>query len=255
MNERTEDALRDLGRALHYPPTPPIARAVRQRLASAPRRLPIPFWGLAGAAAVLLALTGLVAIWPDARDAIAGLLGVRGVSITHTSEEPPAGSPVPAPFGTRMPVSEAQRRVHYAILLPNAGDPPPDGTYYDDRVPGGMVTLVYHSPITVPAETMLLSEFQGALQEGSVFGKGLPPGATVEAVSVNGVTGYWIEGQPHLLYFYRDAAGQQRSDESRLSGNVLLWEQRGLTFRLEGIPRKELALGVAETLSPTVGNR
>jgi uncharacterized repeat protein (TIGR01451 family) len=228
---------------------------VRRRLAPAPRRFSISSWGLAAAAAFVLALIGMFAVLPDVRDAVAGLLGVRGVSITQNPDEPPAGSPAPVASGTRMPVSEAQQRVRYTILLPNAGDPPPDGTYYDDRVPGGMVTLVYRSPMIVPAETMLLSEFQGALQEGSVFGKGLPPGATVETVLVNGVTGYWLEGQPHLLYFYRDAAGQQRSDESRLSGNVLLWEQRGLTFRLEGISHKELAVGVAETLSPTVGNR
>ena len=55
----------------------------------------------------------------------------------------------------------------------------------------------------------------------------------VERVEVNGEPGIWVEGR-HVVY--------EPFGLPRLSGNVLLWEQQGLTLRLEGRVTKEQAL-------------
>jgi hypothetical protein len=64
-------------------------------------------------------------------------------------------------------------------------------------------------------------------------------------VAVGDGRGFWIEGDAHV-FVYRDAAGEIRSDEYRLAGNVLLWEREGLTFRLESALGKEQALRIAD---------
>ena len=119
-----EQALRDLGARLAYPPTPDLARSVRARLAAgpAPRRpllpwsWPAPAWRTVAVAAVALLLLaiGLLALFPDARTAVADRLGLRGVRIFFVEEAPTAE---PSPVGTRLmlgrPVtlSEAQQQV------------------------------------------------------------------------------------------------------------------------------------------------
>lgn len=60
--------------------------------------------------------------------------------------------------------------------------------------------------------------------------------------------GYWIDGEPHLFFSYRDERGQLRQDRSRLAGNVLLWERGDLTLRIEGNLTKVEALRIAESV-------
>jgi hypothetical protein len=69
----------------------------------------------------------------------------------------------------------------------------------------------------------------------------------LESIVVNGGMGYWIEGQPHL-FIYRDARGEIRDEILRLAGNTLLWEQGGLTLRLEASIPRETALRIANSV-------
>jgi hypothetical protein len=94
---------------------------------------------------------------------------------------------------------------------------------------------------------MLLTEFRGTVGRDS-FLKALGPGTKLDSVTVNGSPGFWIEGSPHLFYVYRDANGQSTSDEARLAGNVLLWQQGNLTLRLEGVVSKDQALRIAQSV-------
>jgi hypothetical protein len=119
--------------------------------------------------------------------------------------------------------------------------------------PGGQVTLVYRArpglppPSTLQTEVgLLITQFRGGI-EPELYGKGIGPGTQLEAIAVNGGRGYWIEGRPHT-FFYRDADGRVRDESSRLAGNTLLWEQDGLTFRLESALTKEEALRIAAAL-------
>jgi hypothetical protein len=61
---------------------------------------------------------------------------------------------------------------------------------------------------------------------------------------VNGGHGLWISGAPHLVT-YLDRSGLMRAKSTRLAGNVLAWEHRGLTLRLEGELSRKQALKIA----------
>ena len=126
MAERRDDeqltrALRALGGQLDYPPTPDLATAVRARLAagSPMRRTSWRGWFAApGARRLALALVALVALVgavlafsPGTRDAIAGRLGVRGITIVYATPTPSARPPTLPAIGTGVPAT-----------------PPPDAT-------------------------------------------------------------------------------------------------------------------------------
>ena len=64
---------------------------------------------------------------------------------------------------------------------------------------------------------------------------------------MSAAAGYWLEGGEHLL-IYRDASGLEVPELTRLVGDTLIWEQHGLTLRLEGAPSLEDALRVAESI-------
>ena len=71
----------------------------------------------------------------------------------------------------------------------------------------------------------------------------------LEAVTVSGKPGFWISGAPHTYFFVCYDAGECRQERYRLNGNVLIWEQDGVTLRLESLLPREDALAVAESIS------
>ena len=92
----------------------------------------------------------------------------------------------------------------------------------------------------------MLSEFRGDLAPN--FGqKGIGGSTGVEILTVNGGQGLWISGDHHQ-FGYTDSNGQYRNETTRLAGNVLLWQQGGVTFRLEGARTKDEALRFAASL-------
>ncbi len=262
-----EGVLTDLGAHLAYPPTPNLSRVVGNRLRARPGRawwsiIP-PDWGrreLALAVAVLvLALAAALGSVPSVRSAIADRLGLRGIEIRPVPTLSPLPSLTTPPdrsslgLGERVTLEQARARVRYRVLLPSLpelGDP--DEVYLSAEPSGGQVAVIYLGRSGLPQSPqtgvgMLMTEFRGTTGQ-DVFQKGIPPGTRVESVTVNGGPGYWIEGQPHLFYFYRDANGQFRNAEARLAGNVLLWQQGDLTLRLEGVVSKEQALRIAQSV-------
>jgi hypothetical protein len=261
-----ERALVDLGSRVDYPPTPDLARRVRERVAAQPAR-PWPLWAtllpvqrrLAFALLAVVALAGgILAFSPEARTVVAERLGLRGVRIEHVPFVPTA---TPGPvgdqlsLGERVTLDEARARVPYPVLmpaLPELGEP--DEVYLGAVPPGGQVALIYWARPGLPAASetgvgLLLMQFRaapGAADRG-VLGKGVGPETRIEALSVNGGPAVWIEGNPHFL-FYRDTTGQLQQEAVRLAGNVLLWEQSGLTLRVEGAFPKDQALRIAASV-------
>jgi hypothetical protein len=61
------------------------------------------------------------------------------------------------------------------------------------------------------------------------------------------VPGYWLTGAPHVIS-YVDADGVVVDETVRLAGNVLLWEQDGVTFRIESLLSRAEALEIASSL-------
>jgi len=260
-----ERELTELGSHLAYPATPQLARAVRTRLVARPARR--PFWEtlqpmqrrLAFAAAVLIVLVASVLLIPDARTAVARFFGLQGIVIT--SEPSPLPSPLPTlppgplgerlSLGQRVTLADAQGRVRFHILvptLPDLGDP--DEVYFAQPPASGAVALVYQAkaglrPAAQTGVGLLVTEFRGDIDPGS-FGKSLGPGTRLGEVRVRGVTGYWIEGQPHF-FFYRDG-GEFRNETLRLAANTLIWEQDGVTVRIESVLTKDEVLRIAESM-------
>jgi hypothetical protein len=104
-----ELALLDLQARIAYPPTPDLARRVRERLIAQPisRRTQWSEWlfplrrGLAVAAIALLVLAGAVlALSPQARTALADRLGLRGIQLFEAPSAPDHGAATPNPAAT-----------------------------------------------------------------------------------------------------------------------------------------------------------
>jgi hypothetical protein len=72
---------------------------------------------------------------------------------------------------------------------------------------------------------------RGDLEQAS-FGKLVDAGSSVQVVSVNGRTAYWISGDQHLFFMYRRNG---EVEEQRLAGNTLVWQQGDEIIRVEGV--------------------
>ena len=213
------------------------------------------------AAVLLIAIAGGLVLFPETRNAIAERLGLQGVLIRWVDEVPsPEPSQVGAPLLLGRPVSlnEAQAAVDFPVRVPTAaGFDAPAEVYLLDQDEGAMVSFVYPAGPGLPAsdETgvgALLTQFRGEADRGLIE-KGLPhDGAQeteLEAISVGGEPGFWISGAPHGFFFVCYDAGECREERYRLAGNVLLWEQDGVTLRLESALSREAALAIAESVA------
>ncbi|HSL26910.1 MAG TPA: hypothetical protein VLA54_11570 [Acidimicrobiia bacterium] len=95
---------------------------------------------------------------------------------------------------------------------------------------------------------LLIAEFRASLDE-DFFQKIVLEGTTVDRVMVNGVSGFWLAGGPHVFGF-ETGRSDMVADASRLTGNVLVWEAGGITYRLESLLSLEASLAIAESLRP-----
>jgi hypothetical protein len=212
------------------------------------------------AAILLIAIAGGLVLFPQARNAIADRLGLQGVLIRWVDEVPtPEPSQVGAPLrlGRQVTLDEAQAAVDFPLRIPTAvGFDAPDEIYLLDKDYSAMVSFVYPAAPGLPASDQtgvgaLLTQFRGEADRGMIE-KGLPDDGAqathLQAVSVRGEPGFWISGAPHAFFVVCYGAGDCRQEWYRLAGNVLLWEQDGVTLRLESALSLEDALAIAESV-------
>lgn len=234
-----ERELRDLSAWLETPEAPDVTAGVRAQLtAPVPRRRQWRYYLIA----VLVAL--LVALLPPGRaalaDAVAGLLRFAGISI-DTSPAPalPSGNPSPLPSQRPAALDEVQRKVRFPIRVPAklgqpeqalVADPDGTGTY---RV----ATLLYRGG------ALRIDAFDGRLDP--VFQK-QPGGAGADWVKVNRDFALWI-GSPHPLT-YVDRDGQVHVETARLAASTLIWQEGGVSYRLEGDLTEREAIEIANSL-------
>jgi hypothetical protein len=245
--QRIERALSELGPEIAYPPTPDFRAAVAAQLRPRRWRPAVPRWALAAAAALLIAVLA-VALTPPARDAVAEWLGIP-IGIKHVKILP---TPSPRPstsdagqrlqLGTPTTLTEAQSKVRFQILVPDALGPP-DEVYYHDQT--GVVFLVYHPRPNLPESAQtgvgaLVMEGPGSVDR-NFFGKMLGPGTKLETVRVGGVEGYWIEGAPHE-FFYVGPRGETFRESFRLADNTLIWQKDGVVYRVEAHASRDQAI-------------
>lgn len=186
----------------------------------------------------MLALLGLTLLAsPAARDALADRLGLRGVSIVHVPEATPLAVPAGATLGLGPPVSldDARRLLGTDLLFPTELAVP-------DEVYGatGQVWLIYR------ARGVLMTELRASIDAEVLLNKSIPPGTHIEEVQVNGNRGYWIAGAVHILA--RESGGNFRDSPPRLAGNTLVWEQSGVTVRIEAAFDRDAAQRIAASV-------
>jgi hypothetical protein len=199
----------------------------------------------------VVALIVVVMAFPAGRRAVANLLDIAGIHVEfgNTPELPLPTDLLP---GRRVDLGEAQAAVDFLILQPAVMESPGTVAILDWEL-GTQVFLGWGESAALPevGESgigLLLVEFRADLNV-DFFGKLVDGGTTVDQVLVHGAPAFWLGGAPHVFMFEtgrRDLV----EDETRLTGNVLIWEADGVTFRLESNLNLEESLKIAESLVP-----
>lgn len=198
------------------------------------------------AAAMLVVAVALTLAVAPAREAVARWLGIGAVELrTGSADSPtPAGGSTgrttsPGPAGP-LDVDALERSLPFDVrLLDPTLAGAPLGAAVDERVATGLVEVRYGD--------VTLVQIASLPGEPAVVGKTLRPGTEVAPVGVRGRPGFWISGSPHeLAYLAPD--GSFATDTVRRAGDVLLWEEDGVTYRIEGAPSLDRALALAASL-------
>jgi hypothetical protein len=240
--------LLDLGTSIAFPPTPPLSAMVADRLRQPGRR-----WGTARpigrglplAVAATVLLVGIAAAFG---------LGLGGLRLTFgPASFSPAPSLLAGPgLGEPSSLGQAREHVQFALRVPELaelGDP--DLVYLADPPAGGAVTLLYGERAGFPPDSrtgigLIVTQFRADIGP-ELFEKLIDSGVRVTATEVNGGTAWWIAGGDHF-FFYRDATGRVVETTVRLASATLIWEEGGVTHRVEGAPSLADAIRVAESL-------
>jgi len=243
-------ALTALARDVAFPPAPPLAPAVTERLLGdrATGRRPA-FPGLALwsrrrlLVAVALGLLAALGIAAAARFAI----GAFEIRVQPGVTADPSLSPVePGDLGAPASVREAEAAVGFDLALP-PGDPP-DEVHVVERLGDGPGIVVAWGPgAGAPALdgtgwSLLLMAFPG---EADVGLKTVERPEAIRETSVGGRRAFWID-VPHVILLETDDGVL---GPYRVEGNVLIWDTaEGITYRMETVLPRTEAIALAESL-------
>lgn len=262
--ELFENQLISIAKGLDYPLTPDIAGSVITRLRGSTRPRFISR-RLAWSLTIILVLFSSLMLIPPARAAILEFIQIGIVRIFPRAVQPTAetiGTATPEsitpmtatpslPSSTLIPalsrlagktsLASAQQKVNYSILLP--AYPPdlgqPDYVFVQDAE-GAMTILVWLDP-RQPDRVLMSLHF---IPEGSWAVEKAEP-KVIEETNVNGQRAIWAVGPYPLRLRNGDL------DFTRLiDGNVLIWAEGNITYRLETNQTLEEAIKIAESLEP-----
>ena len=248
------ERIRATAEAFPYPPTPDIAAALRQRRTvererpARPRRTAL-VWT---AAALVLVLLGMLAV-PDVRASIRAFLRIGAVEIVPLTPTPTAspGTTTTTITPTLVPrtsvldlqgattLDAATQRMPFPLRLPAypADLGPPDRVFVQS-MGGPVAILVWLQPDQPTHARLALYQLSSA----AIAQKFAPK--IVQHTTVHGQPALWLEG-PHLLQF----RSPDDFDLGRLvEGNVLLWTENDVTYRLEAGLSLDEAVRIAESL-------
>jgi hypothetical protein len=242
-----------LGAELDWPETPDLALAVGRELrAEGPRTRSrwSGVWRPARRALVLGVVAALLVI-----GLVAGIgFALGGLKIVFGG--PPPGSPLPPElvvargFGGRTDLGTAAERLGGLLVPTDSALGPPDHVYYDDGT--GAVTMAWGARAGLPADpgsglAVVLTEFRAEITSGT-FTKVLYEGALLQRTSVAGHPAYWIAGGEHF-FFFRRQNGEPLERTIRMVGTALMWEQDGLTLRIEGVRGMADAIRIGQSMA------
>ncbi|MEP6667444.1 MAG: hypothetical protein ABJA81_13435 [Nocardioidaceae bacterium] len=261
-NDPVEQALRDLAEHLPTNTDRDLSSGVVERINSddassadgRPSRLMVPWRPvLVGVCLMLVAAIGLVS---PVRDAAAAVLELVGIDIRQAEEgaSPPAPSPpVDGELGTQVPVGDISEVSGFTVPQPRIATlGEPDEAYLLDGGDHQAVTMVWRHRAGIPVASAsgasaLLTVFHGGPPEKEFLQKVLFQGSRAHQVSINGDLGVFVDGPQTVIYLSSDRDVQEA--QSRLSGNSLIWQQDGLTLRLESELEKRASLAIARSVN------
>ncbi len=139
-----------------------------------------------------------------------------------------------------MDVAALARTLAFTVRLPDpavAGHPV--AAAIDRAVPSGLIEITY--------DEFTLVELASSDGASPVIDKRVGAGTTVTPVTVGTRPGLWLAGEPHEVAIV-DPDGELVHDSVRRAGNVLVWEDGGVTYRIEGLASLERALDIAVSL-------
>jgi hypothetical protein len=239
-----ERALLAVGRELDVPEAPDLVPAVLERIESRPGRTTRWFGrrelAIAIAVALLAAFAAVLAV-PDARSALLRVLHLGGERIELVDELPRAGSELDeTALGEPVTLEEARRRAGFPL---RELEERPDRVYLLGTRPS--VWFVYGPPGDV---RLLVSQTPRLVVDHDLIAKkAAGPGTSIDESDVDGSPAFFLSGDPHLVLLF-DENGEVVSDSQRLAGNVLLWQDDDIAFRLEADFTKDEAVELGESL-------
>ncbi len=236
MTDRLDAALLDLANEIEFPATPDLRPAVIEAVRSRPSRRWIPSaWPRALVLAILATLLVVAA-------ATALVIAIPSLRLTFAPSLPSPAVP-DEPLATRLSLGEEIVPGDVAAGIPALLGAPDEAYVLGDH---RVLSLVYAASDDLPEMGnrgigLLVQVIDGALDRELVMKLAVEGEHTVTTLEVNGVTAYWIEGPPHLVWF-NDPSGRTSSTRSRLAGDTLVWQAGDVLYRIES------GLGLVETL-------
>jgi len=210
-------------------------------------------WTALAAAAVMIGI--LAVVIPGARSTLASWFDFPGVRIeVGTDEQPPPAPPTSIGgtllLGKQVATADATKAARFEIVVPVGeritGTPE---TYLLDRDGAMIVSLLYPASPKLPeigttSVGLLLMQIDSP-DSTAVFTKRSMNEQSPVSVKVNGEMGTWIEGGTLTIEPVYQSGTFKRS-----SGNVLIWDQHGVTYRMESALIMTDAVALAEGLQP-----
>jgi hypothetical protein len=238
---RRDERLYRLAQSFTYPPTPDISTAARRRIRRSARRFYQLAWSLAAIFVLALLITAVFSSPVRAR--VVEWLRIGAVRIFPVDSDVPFVPPR-SPDASRdllalegeIPLAAAIEKARFDLKIPlELGEP--DRVYYQeiervrlvimlwlDREQGNLALYQIHGPVSI-----VNKRYVGEITETTVAGE----------------WALWVEG-PYQLYIESGTEIDIRTVE----GKTLLWQQNGVTYRLESFFALEEARELAESLQP-----
>lgn len=263
VDPELESRLRELAPHVAFPPTPALSRSIIAAIQPRPDRRSAMQSRLvfASVAALVLIAVAIVAI-PASRHAVARWIDIPGIHISWLDDDPPASveTEIRLGLGSRVELNEAIDQAGFQVSFP-ADDraDEPDEVFYNPSpasgptFPPGVVSFVYYAGDELPAVPgtdvgLLITEFQGV--PSSVWAnKSLMMESDVFTTRINDEEALWLP-DTHLISIQPQSAGDIMTPATRSTGSVLIWNQDGITYRIEGNLSFAEMKAIAESMEP-----
>jgi hypothetical protein len=234
-----ERTLLAVGGNLEVPAAPDLTGAVRARLAEGRRPSLFSRRVLVVALAVLAVAVGAVLAVPQARSTIRDWLGIGNVTIRYVEDLPPVEQATDdLGLGERMSLDEARERAGFRVRVPTVDglDEPPK-VYYNEE--SSQVAFLYGSE-DKPKLLITQADARGAIEKIVNLNVTERDLVVVEP----GYAGVWLYGEKHAIFY----PSTEHEEPFRLVGNALVFENDGVTLRIEAEISKDEALRIARSM-------